>query len=457
MTQILLVDHSGRGHAFADLFVRTNVDVTVHYAPGCAAITAERIVSVPWLTLADPGPMVAYAREQGVEFVLVANAVALADGFVDAFRAGGLPVIGPDRNAARLESSKIFTKELCAKYGIPVARNESFDDAERAREYVRERAAPVVVKADGLCGGNGSFVCDTVQAALDAIDTLMVERVFDTAGDRVVIEDKLIGQELLFFALVDGLGHLLLPMAVDYPRSDDGNRGVMSGGMGSFSPHPADNPHTRALFETQILRPVLAACEAEALAMTGVIYIGCMLVDGQLYLLEINVRMGEPEAEVVLPRIDTDFVAVCRALLSRRLDAMAPLTVRDTVYCNVVATQGPTRQISGGRSKGWYRGWPYGRHGRNYPITGLDRIDERHCQVFLGQASVNPEKGLVTDGGRCLHVVGRGATLDDAVARAYEGIALIDFNGIRYRTDIGRILPWQEPVDDDRGGTGDPR
>lgn len=446
MTQVLLVDHSGRGHAFADLFVRTNPDVTVHYAPGCPAITHERIVSVPHLKLSDPKPMAEYAVSAGIDFVFVSNAAALAEGFVDVFRDADVPVIGPDSQTSRLESSKVFTKELCAKYDIPVARFASFDDAERAREYVFERGVPVVVKADGLCGGNGSFVCETTEEAVAAIEQLMVERAFDAAGDRVVVEDKLIGQELLFFALVDGRGHTLLPMAVDYPRSDDGNRGVMSGGVGSFSPHPADNPSTQEMFETQVLRPVLAACRAEGLDMNGVIYIGCMLVGDQLHLLEINVRMGEPEAEVVLPRIDTDFVKVCQAILARKLDELSPLKVRDTFYCNVVATQGPTRQISNGKSKGWYRGWPYGRHGKNYAITGIDRVDERHCRVFIGQASINPEKGLVTDGGRCLHVVGWGDTLDEAVSRAYQGIELIDFNGIRYRTDIGRVLPWHEPA-----------
>lgn len=450
MTSVLLVDHSGRGHAFADLFVRTDPQVTVYYAPGCPAIEHERIVSVPELTLSDPGPMAAFATERGVDFVLVANAAALCDGFVDVFRAAGVPVIGPDLAASRLESSKTFTKELCAKYGVPVARFETFDDAGRARRYVRDRAVPLVVKADGLCGGNGSFVCDTVEEAEAAIDRVMVERDFGAAGDRIVVEDKLVGQELLFFALVDGVGGVvMLPMAVDYPRSDDGNTGVISGGMGSFSPHPADTPEVRELFRRRVLDPVLAACSAESLAMTGVIYVGCMLVEDELHLLEINVRMGEPEAEVVLPRIRTDFVAVCRALLDDRLAELPPLDVSDTVHCNVVATQGPTRQVSRGRSKGWYKGWPYGRHGKNYRITGLDRVDPETCRVFLGQASINPEKGLVTDGGRCLHVVGRGDTLEEAADRAYAGIGVIEFEGIRYRTDIGRLMPWQETADEE--------
>jgi phosphoribosylamine--glycine ligase len=234
-------------------------------------------------------------------------------------------------------------------------------------------------------------------------------------------------------------------MAVDYPRSDDGNRGVMSGGMGSFSPHPADTPEVRERFEAEILRPVLAACRAEGLDMNGVIYIGCMADGDRLSLLEINVRMGEPEAEVVLTRLDSDFTALCRAILERRLADAPALSVRDTYYCNVVATQGPTRQVSNGKSKGWYKGWPYGRHGKNYPITGLADVDPKTAKVFIGQSRLDAQKGLVTDGGRCLHVVGWGDTLAEAVERAYAGIRRIDFNGIRYRGDIGRVLPWDEP------------
>ncbi len=442
MKHVLLVDHSGRGHAFADLFVRTNPDVTVYYAPGCTAITTERVISLPHLKLSDPEGMAAFARDEQVDYVFVANAAALASGFVDVFQRYGVPVIGPDQRASSLESSKIFTKELCAKYTIPVADFAWFDRADAASEYVQSLNAPVVIKADGLCGGNGSFICDTTEEALTAIDKLMVKRVFDEAGDRIVIEKKLVGTELLFFTLVDGKGFKTLPMAVDYPRSDDGNTGVMCGGMGAFSPHPLETPEITTQFIDQILNPVLRCIRGEALRYSGILYIGCMLVDSQMYLLEINVRMGEPEAEAVLPRIQSDFVAICEAILDQTLDQQPPLQLDDLYYCDVVATQGATKQISNGRNKGWYQGWPYGRHGKHYPITGLDEVDPTQCKVFIGQASVHPEKGLVTDGGRCIHVVGFGRTHQEAIDHAYANMQKIHFNGIRYRTDIGTIMPW---------------
>jgi phosphoribosylamine--glycine ligase len=442
MPKILLVDHSGRGHAFADLFVRTNPEAQVYYAPGCPAITTERIISLPHLTLADPEPMAAWARDEQIDIVFVANAMALAQGFVDVFRRYGLRVVGPDQQASRLESSKVYTKQLCVKYNIPVADFVSFDQPEAARDYVQQLDQPVVIKADGLCGGNGTFVCDSAEAAFTAIDKLMVQRVFGAAGDQVVIEQKLLGTELLFFVLVDGKGFKMLPMAVDYPRSDDGNTGVMCGGMGAFSPHPHETEALTQQFTAEILQPVLRCIQGENLNFTGVIYIGCMLVGSRMYLLEINARMGEPEAEVVLPRIHSDFVAVCEAILHQRLDQHPPLIVDDLYYCDVVAVQGRTRQMSNGRSKGWYQGWPYGRHGKHYPITGLEQIDPAQCKIFIGQAALHPTKGLVTDGGRCLHVVGFGATHQAAVDHAYANIDKIHFDGIRYRSDIGSVLPW---------------
>src|SRR5438270_75873 len=229
MTKILLVDRSGRGHAYAELFSRTNPDSLVYYVPGCGAITTERVISAPEFSLAEAEPLVESATRKKIDLVFVANATALAGGFVDAFRKAGFPVIGPDRNASRLESSKIFGKEFCARHNIRVAEFAHFDRPEAAIQYVRSRPYQVVVKADGLCGGNGSFVCDTVADAEAAIRTLMVERKFDQAGDKVVIEQRLFGTEISAFALLDRGGAILLPMALDYKKSDDGNAGITCG------------------------------------------------------------------------------------------------------------------------------------------------------------------------------------------------------------------------------------
>ena len=438
--KILLVDRSGRGHAFADLFSRTHQDATIYYAPGCPAVATPRVLSRPELSLADPGPMVRFAADEGIDLVFVANTMALADGFVDAFREAGLPVIGPDRAATRLESSKIYSKGLFAQYGIPSPAYAAFEDPEAAREHVRRAPHQVVVKADGLCGGNGAFVCDDEAEAFAAIDRLMVQRVFGDAGARIVVEERIQGREVSFFVLLDGESYLLLPMGLDYQKSDDGNRGVISAGMGAISPHPLESAGLTARVEKEILHPLLDLIAREGLRYNGVIYLGCMLVDGEApQLLEINARMGDPEAEVIFPRIETDFAGLCRTILDRKLGG-ATLSLNDLCCCDVVATQGPTEG---------HPGWPFGAFSRHHPITGLEAVDPARCRVFLGEAQVLDGvlggQRLVTDGGRAVHLVGLGTTVSAAVANAYEGIGHVRFEGLRYRSDIGLAMPWESP------------
>jgi phosphoribosylamine--glycine ligase len=440
MTKVLLVDRSGRGHALADLFTRTCPDVVVHYAPGCAAAAGPRLVPLPELGLADPRPMVDHARRQGVDFVFVANAQALADGFVDAFRAAGLPVVGPDRAASRLESSKVYAKDLFERYGIPTPEHRVFRAPETAREHVRRSPHALVVKADGLCGGNGAFVCDDAAQALRAVDRLMVEKVFGAAGERVVIERRVAGPEVSFFAFLDGEGYVALPMARDYPKSDDGGGGVTSGGMGAISPHPLERPELRAALEGEILQPLLRLIREEELRFIGAIYLGCILVEGRPQLLEVNARLGDPEAEVVLPRLEDDFVELCGAMLAGGLDGRQ-LRTNDLAFCDVVATQGPTPAMHAGDPPGGYPGWPFGAVGRHYPIHGLEDVDPGRCRVFLGEATVLPSGELVSDGGRVVHVVGCGPDLATAVRNSYDNIGRIRFLGMRYRTDIGGTQP----------------
>jgi phosphoribosylamine--glycine ligase len=432
---VLLVDHSGRGHATADLFVRTNEDVVVHYVPGCAAVEHERIRTWPRISMDRPEPFVAYAREHDVDLVYVSNPVTVAAGFVDAFRAAGFRVVGPDRRAARIESSKVEAKQLFERYGIPSPEHVSFDDVEAALAYVRRCPYQVVVKADGMSAGNGAYVCDDAADAVAAVRDLMVDRLFGDAGDRIVVERRYFGREVSFFALVDGERYLTLPMSLDYPKSDDGNRGVDSAGMGALSPHPLETPELVDRIERTLLEPVMRCISAEGLDYTGVIYLGCMLVDGEPLLLEINARMGDPEAEVVFPRVESDFVELCDGMVEGALDGR-PVELNDTSFCTISITQGPT--ASG------LPGWPYGDHDRGHPVTGIERVDPSQCRLFLGQATVLPGKGLTTDGGRVAQVCGFDETMAGAVENAYANVGHLEFEGIRYRTDIGRILPWDD-------------
>ena len=436
--KVMVIDRSGRGHALSDLFVRTNPSTEVLYVPGCAGIKDDRITSCPDVPLTDVAGIIALAKKQDISFAFVANTAALAEGYVDALGDAGIKVIGPDKQASKLETSKSYAKELCTKYGIPVAEYEIFKDPDEAKQYVQSVGHNVVVKADGLCGGNGSYVCSSPEEAAIAIDKIMVEKVHGDVGENIVIEKRLPGIELSFFALYDGNTFVSLPMALDYKRAEDGNMGVNGGGMGSFSPHPLEGPALDAKVRNEILEPLKNCIKQEGLNYNGIIYVGAMLSEGKLSVLEFNIRLGDPEAEVILPRIKSDFTAVCEALMDGNLDTVA-LEVSDDYCCNVVATQGRTRQISDGKNKGWYKGWPFGRYGRGYEISGIESVDENLCRIFIGEADVHPEKGLVSDGGRVIHVVGMADTKDKAIAAAYDNIDRVQFNGARHRNDIGVI------------------
>lgn len=435
----MVIDRSGRGHAISDLFVRTNPLVEVYYVPGCAGITHERIISFPDISLNDVDSIVSLAKREKVDVAFVGNTIALVNGYVDAFVAAGIKVIGPDKLASQLESSKSYAKRLCTKYNIPVAEHKIFTDFEDAKHYVESIDHNVVVKADGLCGGGGSYVCSSTQEAVKAIESLMVEKIHGEAGTTIIIERRLPGIELSFFALYDGKTFVTLPMALDYKRADDGNVGVNGGGMGSFSPHPLESEELNIKVHKEILDPLRECIREEGLNYNGIIYVGAMLSENNLSVLEFNIRLGDPEAEAVLPRIESDFFAVCEAIIGGTLDGIN-LKTNDKYFCNVVATQGKTRQVSSdGKNKGWYRGWPYGRYGRGYPISGLNNVNEDQCCIFIGEADFKSGKGLVSDGGRVIHVVGIGFTKEDAIASAYENIKKVQFEGVRYRTDIGVI------------------
>ncbi len=437
--KVMVIDRSGRGHAIADLFTRTNPMVEVLYVPGCSAIDDPRIFSRDDVRLNDFDAIVGLAKAEAVDMVFVANTAALVDGLVDRLRVEGIVAIGPDRAASRLEASKVEAKALCVKYGIPVAEHASFSDPEMAKAYVASVGHDVVVKADGLCGGNGSYVCSSKAEAERAIDTIMIDREYGVAGASVVIERRLPGIEISYFALFDGTTFLPLPMAIDYKRADDGNVGPNGGGMGSLSPHPLEGERLDELMADRVLAPLARCIAGEKLNYKGIVYVGAMLSEGDVKVLEFNVRLGDPEAEVVLPRIETDFVEVCDAIVRQELDRCY-LKVSPQYCCNVVATQGRTRQVaSDGRNKGWYKGWPYGRYGKGYAISGLDQVPRSEARVFIGEAAVDERKGLVSDGGRVIHVVGIADSKEKAAERAYANVAKIQFEGVRYRRDIGAI------------------
>ena len=431
--KVLVVDSGGRGHAIAWQFKNDPHVNEVICAPGNAGIARE----IRCENARKNDEILELARREKVDLVFIGPERQLSEGIVDLFLKEKIPAIGPTKSASILEGSKAYTKLLCREVGVPVADFEVFEDQERAKDYITHVNYPVVVKADGLAQGKGSIVCTNNEEAFQAINRLMVENVFGEAGQKVVIEKRLYGIETSYFVFTDGKSIVPMPVAQDYKRAYDNDEGLNTGGMGAYSPHRLESEKlTRLVCEKVALPLIKGFTEKEGFPYKGILYLGLMLVEETPYLLEANVRLGDPEAEVILPRLKTPLsdisFQIFNGVLSEKKVEWSP-----DYFCDIVAAQGRTRQMKNGKSKGWYPGYP-GRYGKGYPISGVDKIQDPDCKIFFAGVSKSEEKGLVTDGGRVLHVVGRGKTLHEAREIAYRGIENISFEGIRYRKDIGK-------------------
>lgn len=428
--RVLVVGTGGRDHAIAWKFTRSPRVREVFVAHGNAGI-AETATCVNLRTIEE---MADFAVKERIDLTFVGPEKPLSAGIVDLFESRGLAIIGPGKKASRLESSKCDTKEMLRDLGIPVPEFENFSDPARARDYVQSVGYPVVVKADGLAAGKGSLVCESVEDAHDAIRTIMENRVFGEAGDRVDIEKRLYGRELSFFCFTDGYSVVPMVAAQDYKRARENDEGKNTGGMGSYSPHPW---LTDSLVETimqKVAEPLIKGVrEKYDILYRGILYLGLMLVEEgngiTPYVLEINIRLGDPEAQVILPRLHTDLVDVCEAILQGNLGRTVPEWDPDYRLC-MIATSGPTKG-----KKGWYKGYP-DRYKIGLPIGGIDRIDPG-CLVFHSGTERDASGRLLTTGGRVLCIVSSGPTLEKARGVALAEMEKIKFEGIYYRRDIG--------------------
>jgi len=431
--KVLVVDSGGRGHSIAWQFKNDPNVKEVICAPGNAGIALE----IRCENARKNEEILELAKREKVDLVFIGPERQLSEGIVDLFLKEDIPIVGPAKRASILEGSKAYTKLLCREIGVPVAEFDVFTDHERTKDYVKHQNYPVVVKADGLAQGKGSIVCSNNEEAFQAIDRLMVEKVFGEAGQKVVIEKRLYGIEISYFVFTDGKSLVPMPVSQDYKRAYDNDEGPNTGGMGAYSPHSLEGEKlTRLVYEKVAMPLIRGFSEKEGILYKGILYLGLMLVEETPYLLEANVRLGDPEAEVILPRLKTPLsdirIGIIKGVLSEKKVEWSP-----DYFCDVVAAQGRTRQMKNGKSKGWYPGYP-GRYGKGYPISGIGNAEGPDCKIFFAGVSNSKEKGLVTDGGRVLHVVGRGKTLQEARDTAYRGIEHISFEGLRYRTDIGK-------------------
>ena len=420
--RVLVLGSGGREHTLVWKIAQSPLVNQVYAMPGNAGMkgTAKLVDGDPQ----NPEEATAVAQDIDASLVVVGPEAPLAEGVTNELRKKHIPVFGPTRSAARIESSKVFAKNLMSKYDIPTADYRVFDDPDAASEHLRQRNLPAVVKADGLAAGKGAIPVDTLSEAEEAIDVLMRQRRFGEAGDRVIVEDFLRGEEVSLLAFTDGKKVIPLIAAQDYKAAYDGGQGPNTGGMGARSPVPFFDEQLASRTMQEILRPTVDALRQEGCPFSGVLYAGLMITDSGPEVLEFNCRFGDPEAQVILPRMQSDLVELLAAVAREDGDlsfAAENLRWREEAAVCVVAASG---------------GYPVD-YEKGKPITGLPANDGEDVVVF--HAGTSQRQGQwVTDGGRVLGVCGLGSTLDNAREKAYEGIEKIEFEGKHYRTDIGK-------------------
>lgn len=422
--KVLVVGGGGREHAIVWKISKSPKVEKIFCAPGNGGIS--KLAECLPVKATDINGIVAAAREKEVDLVVVAPDDPLAMGMVDALEEAGIRAFGPKKNAAVLEGSKVFSKNLMKKYGIPTANYEVFDDSEIAVEYLRHQEFPIVVKADGLALGKGVFIAQGFDQAQEAVNKIMTEKVFGSAGNKVVIEEFLTGQEVTVLAFTDGKTIKPMVSSQDHKRVFDGDKGLNTGGMGAFSPVGIYDEKTAALCMEKIFKPTIEAMNKEGRPFKGVIYFGLILTAEGPKVLEYNARFGDPETQVILPKLKTDIIDIFDAIIDERLEQVNIEWDERPAVCVVLASGG----------------YP-GKYATGYEISGIEEAEQKGALVFhagmaLIEKNTENEPVYATSGGRVLGVTAIEDTLEKAINSAYEYVKLIKFKDMHYRTDIGK-------------------
>ena len=416
---ILVIGGGGREHTLAWKLAQSPSATKLYAIPGNPGMAAVA-ECVSGISIEDNEAVVAFAEEHAIDLVVIGPEVPLTNGIVDAFEAAGILAFGPRKAAAELEGSKAFSKGLMKKYGIPTAKYEVFTDAEAAKDYVRQEGAPIVIKADGLAAGKGVIVAETCDEALAAVADIMEDQEFGAAGNRVVIEEFMEGEEASLLCFTDG--ETIVPMisSQDHKRAYDGDKGPNTGGMGTYAPAPVMTPAMIEATKEKILKPVIAAMTQEGRTYQGCLYVGRMITKDGPKVVEFNARFGDPETQVVLPLLKSDLVDIMVAC-AKGDGSLKDLDIAwsdGAAVCVVLA--------SGGYPKSYRKG---------YEITGLDEAEKLGCHVFHA-GTAERDGSVVTAGGRVLGVVAEAADVRAAVDKAYQGVNVIDFKDKMFRHDI---------------------
>ena len=416
--KVLVIGSGGREHALVwKLSQSPRVD-KIFCTPGNAGIS--EIAECLDIKTDDIGALVNFAKYEGIDLTVVGPEAPLTAGIVDAFVKEDRRIFGPDKLGAQLEGSKVFAKEFMLKYGIPTAEYKAFTSYLHAKEYIQLKGAPIVIKADGLAAGKGVFVAASVEESIDALKLIIKERAFGSAGDKVIVEQCLKGEEASFMVLTDGKTFIPLATSQDHKTVFDNDKGPNTGGMGAYSPAPIITKSLEADIMKNIIKPVIKGLTKERINYRGIIYAGLMICDGKPYVLEFNCRFGDPEAQPVLMRLDSDLFDALKATSEGKLKDIKLSWKNDASVCVVLTS----------------KGYP-GSYEKGKVIKGLDSLKNRDDLMVFHAGTSMDDKDFVTSGGRVLGVTALGKDIRSAKENAYQAIKKIHFDGMHYRKDIG--------------------
>ncbi len=419
--KVLVVGGGGREHALVWKIAQSPKVERVYAAPGNAGIAEEPKTECVDIPANDLEALRDFALKKGIDLTVVGPEEPLVKGIVDLFEEAGLVIFGPRKDAAILEGSKAFAKNFMKEMGIPTAEFEVFEDADEAKRYIRSKGAPIVVKADGLAAGKGSIVCKTVDDALEAVDRIMVDRVFGDAGNRVVVEEFMKGEEASFIVITDGENIVPLASSQDHKPVYDNDEGPNTGGMGAYSPAPVVTEEIYQKTMEEIVIPTIEGMKKKGVPFKGVLYVGLMIIDDkQPKVLEYNVRFGDPEAQPILMRMKSDIVDALTASIEGRLNECRIEYTPEAAVCVVMASGG----------------YP-GKYEKGKVIHGLDEVAKMEKVKVFHAGTRKVDGSFVTNGGRVLGVTALGDGIKEAIQRAYDAVSKITWEKVHYRRDIG--------------------
>lgn len=419
--KILIVGSGGREHAIAWKVAQSEKVEKIYCAPGNAGI--EEYAECVNIGAMEFDKLAAFAKEKEIDLTVIGMDDPLVGGVVDVFEAQGLKVFGPRKNAAILEGSKAFSKDLMKKYNIPTAAYENFHDPEKALEYLETAKFPIVLKADGLALGKGVLICNDLEEAKAGVKSIMQDKQFGSSGDCMVVEEFMTGREVSVLSFVDGKTIKTMTSAQDHKRAGDGDTGLNTGGMGTFSPSPFYTEEIDEYCQKYIFQPTVDAMAAEGREFKGIIFFGLMLTEDGPKVLEYNARFGDPETQVVLPRMKTDIVDVFEACVDGTLDQVDLEFEKNAAVCVVLASDG----------------YPV-KYEKGFVIKGFENFKDKDGYYVFHAGTKKTDAGIVTNGGRVLGVTAKGEDLKTARANAYDAVQWIDFENKYYRHDIGKAI-----------------